>query len=137
MTITVTATVNAPLHQTWECWTMPEHIVHWNNASDDWHTPRAENNLVKGGRFLSRMESRDGSMGFDFGGTYDEVIEQRLIAYTMDDGRKVEVSFIGDGDSTVVEERFDPENIHSHELQQQGWQAILDNFKRYTEGVKD
>jgi uncharacterized protein YndB with AHSA1/START domain len=133
MTITVTAIVQAPLAKTWEYWTRPEHIVRWNQASDDWHSPFAENNLVKGGQFITRMEARDGSMGFDFKGTYDEVIYHRLIAYTMEDGRKVEVSFVGDGDSTVVEEIFDPELENSRELQQQGWQAILNSFKHYAE----
>ena len=133
MTITVTAVVQAPLEKTWDYWTRPEHIVKWNQASDDWHSPSAENNLVKGGKFKTRMEARDGSMGFDFVGTYDEVIPHRLIAYTMEDGRKVEISFVGDGESTVVEETFDPENENSRELQQQGWQAILNSFKHYTE----
>ncbi len=135
--ITVVATVNAPIETVWDCWTNPKHITKWNNASDDWHTPHAENDLRVGGKFLSRMESRDGSMGFDFVGTYEEVIEYKMIAYTMEDGRKVEISFVSeDGKTTKVTETFDPENENTLELQQTGWQAILDNFKKYAEQQK-
>ena len=132
-TITVKNTVNAPIEKIWDCWTKPEHIIKWNNASDDWHTPRAENDLRVGGRFLSRMEAKDGSYGFDFGGVYDEVKTNELIAYTMDDGRKVKINFTRQGNATKVVETFEAENENSIEIQQGGWQAILDSFKKYTE----
>ena len=131
--ITIRTTVNTPVEKVWESWTKPEHITHWNNASDDWHTPHAENDLTVGGKFLSRMESKDGKFGFNFTGTYDDVQPQKYIAYTLDDGRKVEVTFVSDGKSTNIVETFEAESQNSVELQQQGWQAILDNFKRYTE----
>lgn len=131
--ITVRSTVEAPVEKVWKCWTEPEHIVHWNNASDDWHTPRAENDLRVGGRFLSRMESRDGQMGFDFTGEYTDVITNEQIAYTMEDGRQVIIKFQKEGDNTEVIEQFDAENTHSEDMQRSGWQAILDNFKRYVE----
>ncbi|MGB5007730.1 MAG: SRPBCC domain-containing protein [Ferruginibacter sp.] len=131
--ITVETIVQAPVEKVWECWTKPEHITGWNNASDDWHTPRAENDLRVGGKFLSRMEARDGSMGFDFGGVYDEVKPNERIAYTLDDDRKVKIVFTGNDNETTVTETFETENENSIELQRVGWQAILDNFKKYTE----
>ena len=131
--ITVENTVSAPVEKVWECWTKPEHITQWNNASDDWHTPHAENDLRTGGKFVSRMEAKDGSMGFNFGGVYDSVINNDYIGYTMDDGRKVKITFSSDGNKTKVEESFEAENENSIEMQQGGWQAILDNFKKYTE----
>lgn len=132
-TITVKATIEAPIEKVWEFWAVPEHITKWNQASDDWHTPRAENDLREGGTFVSRMEAKDGSAGFDFGGTYDEVKKHELIAYTMSDGRQVEIRFSEDGNATRVTETFDPEEANSREMQQSGWQAILDNFKKYAE----
>ncbi|MGN6164821.1 MAG: SRPBCC family protein [Flavisolibacter sp.] len=132
-TITVATTVQAPVAKVWEYWTKPEHIVKWSNASDDWHTPRAENDLRVGGSFLSRMEAKDGSFGFDFGGVYDDVQQHRHIAYTIGDGRKVTVDFSSEGDTTKVVESFEAENTHPIEMQRGGWQAILDNFKKYTE----
>lgn len=131
--ITVTADVAAPVEKVWEYWSAPNHITKWSNASDDWHTPRAENDLRQGGSFLSRMEARDGSMGFDFGGVYDEVKEHQLIAYTMGDGRKVRVTFSADGNTTHIVESFEPESENPEEMQRTGWQAILDNFKKYVE----
>lgn len=131
--ITVQATVNAPIEKVWDCWTNPAHIIHWNNASADWHTPHAENDLRTGGKFLSRMEARDGSIGFDFEGIYDVVKKNERIAYTMADGRKVQITFAKSGTQTTVTEKFDAEEINSIELQKGGWQSILDNFKKYTE----
>lgn len=131
--ITVAATINAPVEKVWEYWTEPEHIKKWNSASDDWHTPRAENDLRVGGKFSSRMEARDGSMGFDFGGVYDEVIINAAIGYTMGDGRTVQVRFDSGENGTTVTETFDAETTNPVEMQQAGWQSILDNFKRYTE----
>lgn len=135
--ITVSAKIKAPLSKVWEFWTKPEHIVKWNAASPDWHTPKAENDVREGGRFLMRMEARDGSQGFDFAGVYDEVAKEDFIAYTIGDGRKVEVSFedYGPGESSVTE-TFETESENPVEMQRQGWQAILDNFKKYAEANK-
>lgn len=133
--ITVKTTVNAPLQKVWDCWITPEHIKQWNNASPDWHTPAAQNDLREGGRFSFTMAAKDGSFSFDFGGTYYAVVLHQKIAYTMDDGRKAEVLFTANGNETTISETFDPESENSVEMQQAGWQAILDNFKRYTESV--
>lgn len=131
--ITVETTVQASPAKTWEFWTSPEHIMQWNNASEDWHTTKAENDLRIGGNFHSRMEAKDGSFGFDFGGTYDEVIVNKLIAYTLGDGRKVKVLFENLETETKIVETFEAENENPIDMQRFGWQAILDNFKRYTE----
>ena len=131
--ITVQATINAPVEKVWKLWTGPEHIVNWNNASDDWHTTRAENDLRAGGRFLSRMEARDGSSGFDFSGKYSIVEQYRQIEYVLDDGRNVQVIFIPRGNVTTVTEAFEAEQTNTIEMQKTGWQAILDNFKKYAE----
>ena len=131
--ITITTSVNADIEKVWKYWTGPEHIKIWNTASDDWHTTKAENDLRKGGSFSSRMEAKDGSFGFDFGGTYDEVSTHEQLSYTMGDGRKVDVKFSVKGDRTEITESFDPESENSEELQRNGWQAILDNFKKYVE----
>lgn len=132
-TITVENTVIATIEKVWEYWTLPEHIIKWNNASADWHTPRAENDLRIGGKFFSRMEAKDGSFGFDFIGVYDEVKTNEQIAYTLEDGRKVNITFTSIGNATNVVEIFEAETENSVELQRGGWQAILDNFKKYTE----
>lgn len=135
--ITVETTVKAPIEKVWKLWTTPEHIIKWNNASDDWHTPWAKNDLRAGGRFTSRMEAKDGSSGFDFSGVYDKVTPHKLIEYTMGDGRKAKVSFNGNGNETKLTESFEAENMNSVELQRDGWQAILNNFKKYAESSKD
>jgi uncharacterized protein YndB with AHSA1/START domain len=131
--VTVETTVQAPVEKVWEYWTEPTHIKKWNSASDDWHTPIAENDLRAGGKFHSRMEAKDGSFGFDFGGIYDEVKLHEVIAYTLGDGRTVKITFKGDDNVTEVMETFDAETENPIELQKQGWQAILHNFKKYTE----
>lgn len=131
--ITVKTTVKVPVAKAWEIWSKPEHIVKWSTASPDWHTPKAENDLRTGGKFSSRMEAKDGSMGFDFGGVYDEVKPNEYIEYTIGDGRKVKIYFTTEGESTKVTETFEAENQHSIEMQQAGWQAIMDNFKKYAE----
>lgn len=131
--ITVESTVKAPIEKVWKLWTTPEHITKWSNASDDWHTPFAENDLRVGGKFLSRMEARDGSFGFDFGGVYDEVKRNELIEYTIGDGRKVIITFTSTDDKTKVVETFEAESTNPIEMQRGGWQAILDNFKKYAE----
>jgi len=131
--ITVESAINAPIEKVWEYWTKPEHITKWNNASDDWHTPSAENDLRVGGSFVSRMEAKDGSFGFDFGGVYDAVRKNENIEYTMGDGRKVKVYFNEVDSATTITEEFDAENENPVEMQRGGWQAIMDNFKKYTE----
>jgi uncharacterized protein YndB with AHSA1/START domain len=131
--ITVQGIINESVEKVWDIFTKPEHITKWNHASEDWHCPRAENDLRAGGRFTSRMEAKDGSEGFDFTGVYDEVVPRKKIAYTMDDGRKAQVMFEEMGNSTAVTTTFDPENENPLEMQKAGWQAILDTFKTYTE----
>jgi uncharacterized protein YndB with AHSA1/START domain len=133
--VSIKAVINAPLEKVWKYWTEPDHITKWNHASDDWHSPFAENDLKAGGKFLSRMEARDGSFGFDFTGVYDEVRLHEHIAYTLEDGRKVKIEFIAREGNTEIMESFDAETTNSIKQQQQGWQAILDNFKKYTEGL--
>ncbi|HEX5653265.1 MAG TPA: SRPBCC family protein [Chitinophagaceae bacterium] len=132
-TITVQNTIQAPVHKVWEYWTKPEHITHWNFATDEWHSPWAKSDMRVGGSFSARMEARDGSMGFDFGGVYDAIRENEYIEYTLGDGRKVKIHFIPEGNATKVVESFEAESENSIELQRGGWQAILDNFKKYTE----
>lgn len=132
-TITVATTIAAPIENVWKLWTEPEHIKKWNNASDDWHTPKAQNDLRKGGKFLIRMESKDGKMGFDFSGVYDNVKTNELISYTLDDGRKVKITFTSVGNNTKMEEAFEAESENSIDMQESGWQSILNNFKKYTE----
>jgi uncharacterized protein YndB with AHSA1/START domain len=131
--ITVEAKINAPVEKVWKLWTEPQHIIKWNNASDEWHTPKAENDLKEGGKFLSRMEAKDGSFGFNFEGTYNEVKPLELIRYTLADDREVKIIFKGEGKTTTVTEIFEAENQNSIEMQQMGWQAILNNFKKYVE----
>jgi len=131
--ITIETTVKAPVEKVWENWNKPEHIIQWNSASPDWHTPSAENDLRVGGQLKSRMEARDGSMGFDFAGTYTEVKENEKLAYTLGDGRNVEVIFTPVEGGTHIKETFDAENQNSLEMQRMGWQAILDSFRVYAE----
>lgn len=132
-TITVQATVNAPVAKVWEYWTKPEHITEWSFADDSWHAPYAENDLRVDGTFKTTLAAKDGSFSFDFGGIYSAVKENELITYTMGDGRKVEVVFTSNGNETSIVETFDPESENSLEMQRSGWQAFLDNFKKYTE----
>ncbi len=134
-TITIETIVNAPVEKVWEAWTQPEHVTKWNHASDDWHSPRGENDLKAGGKFNFRMEARDGSVGFDFTGTYDKILPNELIAYTLDDGRGVTVDFIPTSGGVKVVETFEMENENSEDMQRSGWQAILDNFKKYVESL--
>jgi uncharacterized protein YndB with AHSA1/START domain len=131
--ITVSAIVNAPVAKVWESWGKPEHITKWCQASADWHAPYADNDLHTGGTFKTTMAAKDGSFSFDFGGVYSDVQENKYIAYDLEDGRQVAITFTDMGDSTKVEETFDPENQNPAEMQRGGWQAILDNFKNYTE----
>lgn len=132
MTITVATRIAAPIDRVWRTYTTPADIKRWNAASDDWHTTSASVDLREGGMFSSRMEAKDGSMGFDFAGTYTRIIEHKLIEYTFGD-RRAQVAFADDGDSVQVAVTFDPETTHSQDQQRQGWQAILDNFRRHVE----
>lgn len=131
--ITVETRINKPMDEVWEKWTKTEHITKWNQASDDWHCPTAENDLRPGGTFTYRMAARDGSSGFDFGGTYDEVVLGERITYTMGDKRQVEVIFKEEDGKVLLTEHFDAEEIMPREVQRSGWQAILNNFKAYVE----
>ncbi len=133
--ITVTATVNAPIAKVWEHWNNPESITQWAFASDDWHAPHAENDLRTGGNFKTVMAAKDGSFSFDFGGTYTNVQENKLIAYSIPDGRTVTINFEDLDGTTKVTQTFDAETTHPVEMQQNGWQAILDNFKKFTEAA--
>lgn len=133
--ITIHATIHAPVEKVWDTWFNPEHITRFNAASDDWHTPKATVDLKPGGIFTSRMEAKDGSMGFDFYGTYDTVIPGKHVSITMGDGRKWTVDFTPEGTGTLVTEAFEAEDTNPHEMQRGGWQAILDNFKKYTESL--
>jgi uncharacterized protein YndB with AHSA1/START domain len=133
--ITVTAFVKTSLQTAWEAWTKPDHITRWCFASDDWHAPRAENDPWAGGKFLTRMEAKDGSFGFDFEGVYDEVIEKELITYSLADGRQVLITFKEVEGGVAVSETFDPENENPRELQQNGWQSILDNYRKHAESL--
>lgn len=135
--ITIRASVHAPVEKVWKLWTGPEHIMQWNNASDDWHTPYATNDLRIGGKFLSRMAAKDGRMSFDFEGTYSKVETHKVIEYTIADGRKVKTTFLTEHKGTFVETVFEAESSNPVEMQQAGWQAILDNFKKYAEGFTE
>ena len=128
-------TINAPVSSVWKVITSPEHITKWNYASDDWHSPYAENDLREGGKFLSTMAAKDGSFSFDFWGIHTKVLPQQEIETTLGDDRKMGVIFIQTNDGIKVVETFEPESQNSLELQQEGWQAILNNFKKYTENL--
>ena len=131
--ITVETKVAAPIEEVWRAWTTPADIVRWNAASDDWHTTRSEVDLREGGTFSSRMEAKDGSFGFDFGGVYTRVEPERLLEFRMGDDRTVRVEFVPDGDGVRIRETFDAEGMHTPDQQRAGWQAILDNFTRHVE----
>jgi uncharacterized protein YndB with AHSA1/START domain len=125
--------IKAPVDKVWDYWNDPKHIVKWATGSFDWHTTKAENDLRVGGRFLSHMEAKDGSEGFDFTGRYTKIEKNRLIEYIIDDGREVQTKFESDGNYTTITQTFEPEELNSVELQREGWQTILDNFKHYAE----
>jgi uncharacterized protein YndB with AHSA1/START domain len=131
--ISIQATIDAPVEMVWKTWTTPQDIMKWNSASDDWHTPNATNDLKTGGTFRYRMEAKEGSIGFDFYGVYTDIRLFEYIEYTLGDGRKVNIVFTPSGNQTSVVESFEPENTHSIDQQRNGWQAILNNFKMYTE----
>ena len=133
--ITVQTLINAPIEKVWKCFTSPEHITQWNFAADTWHSPKAENDLRVGGKFNYRMEAKDGSFGFDFWGTYSAIVLNQRINYTMGDDRKAEITFVAKGNQTEVIETFEAETENPVELQQGGWQAILNNFKKHVETI--
>jgi len=134
--ITVETAVKAPLKKVWDAWNTPADIKQWNAAQDDWHTTKSSVDLREGGKFLARMEAKDGSVGFDFEGEYTRVVPQKAIDYRMSDGREVQVEFAEKNGSVVVKETFDAESENPAEMQRQGWQAILDNFGRHVEAKK-
>lgn len=135
VSITVHTLVHAPLQMVWQYWTEPQHIKNWNSASPDWETTQATSELKVGGRFSYTMQAKDGSSGFAFSGTYVEILPQQLLAFQLDDGRQVRITFEAHGDTTSLTETFDAEQYHTAEQQQSGWQAILDHFKAYTEAA--
>lgn len=136
--LTIQATIGQPVTKVWQYFNEPEHIVKWNAASSDWHTIKASNDLRVGGKLYSRMEAKDGSMGFDFGGVYDEVVLHQKIVYTLGDGRKVMIEFIEVSPTeTQIIEKFEAEQQNDPAMQQAGWQAILDNFKNYVESFNN
>ncbi len=131
--ITVEIDVSISPETAWRIWNDPAHIIAWYYASDDWHTPRAENDLRPGGKFNYRMEAKDGSFGFDYWGIYHEIEEQKALSIMLGDGRKVLISFKPRAGHTLIIEEFEAETENSIEMQRRGWQAILDNFKKYAE----
>ncbi|MEN9866942.1 MAG: hypothetical protein RL748_2532 [Pseudomonadota bacterium] len=135
MKITVETTIKAPIEAVWRAWTTPDDITQWNAASDDWHTTKASVDLREGGTFSSRMEAKDGSMGFDFAGTYTKIVPHQLLACTFGE-RELLVEFVVGENGVTVRETFDAETTHSEELQRDGWQAILNNFARHVESRK-
>lgn len=138
-TITVETIVSAPMEKVWQYWNQPDHITKWVFASDDWEAPAAENDLQKGGRFKTTMAAKDKSASFDLTGAYTAVKEHQLIEYDMDraaneqKSRHVKIEFTEVPGGVKITETFDPENENSIEVQRSGWQAMLDNFKKYTE----
>lgn len=131
--ITIETSVKAPVEKVWKFWSEPKHVTKWCQASEDWHVPHAENDLRKDGKFKTTMAAKDGSMSFDFEGVYTNVQPMKVIEYTIADGRKVKIEFSGDAKETKIKETFEPESQNPVDMQRGGWQAILDNFKKYTE----
>jgi uncharacterized protein YndB with AHSA1/START domain len=136
MKIKIQTIIPADKKKVWKFYTEPKHIVNWNFASDDWCCPSAENDMRVGGKFKARMEARDKSFGFNFEAMYNEIVEGEQFTYTMEDGREVNVFFELLDDATRVTVIFDAETENSEELQRDGWQSILNNFKRYVEKNK-
>jgi len=132
-TITIETSVKAPIKTVWKMWITPEDIKKWNSASPDWHTTKSENDLREGGKFSSRMEAKDGSFGFDFGGKYTKVEDQKHIAFTLDDSRNVTIDFEEKEGEVHMVETFEPETQNPIDMQRDGWQGILDSFKKYVE----
>ena len=133
LNIKIDTLVHAPLDYVWETWNTPSHIIHWNHASDDWHSPKADSNFVEGGRFVYRMEAKDNSFGFDFSGTFVEIVDKKRIVTRLDDDRIVQTEFIQENDGVRIIETFEAEAENSVEIHKEGWYAILNNYKLYTE----
>lgn len=133
--ITIETTVKASIEHVWDTWNNPIHVVHWNHASDDWFSPKATNDFKVGGKFVYRMEARDGSFGFDFSGTYVDIQQHKLVVTKLDDYRLVSTEFIPQADSIKVIETFEAESVNPVELQREGWLSILTNYKKYTESL--
>lgn len=133
--ISIQVTISASKQKTWDCYTQPEHIIHWNFASDDWQCPKAANNLRVGGKYFARMEAKDGSFGFDFEAVYTSMALGKSFTYILADEREVNVKLIENSGLTEIHITFDAETENAEELQRNGWQAILNNFKKYVEGV--
>lgn len=132
--ITIQAVVAADRQKVWDRYTQPEHITKWNFATDTWHCPAASNDMRVGGKYLARMEAKDGSFAFDFEAVYNEIVDGEKFTYTMPDNREIQVTFEQTDDKTLVTVTFDPENENPVDLQRSGWQSILDNFRKYAEG---
>ncbi len=135
--ITIETTIHQSLNRVWDAYNLPDHVVHWNFASDDWYCPKATNEFLVGGKFNYRMEAKDGSVGFDFVGIYDDIIIHEKMAYHMEDGRQVIVLFQKQNSDTHVRVIFDSEDENPIELQKMGWQSILDQFKKYSESLSN
>ncbi len=131
--ITISTTISLPIENVWRYWTEPQHIMQWCQASDDWHAPYANNNLIEGGSFTTTMAAKDGSVSFDFGGIYTKIIHHELIEYRLGDGRMVTIVFNTNGNDVIIVETFEPESENPLDMQQAGWQAILDSFKHHSE----
>ena len=131
--LSVSANINAPLSQVWKLWTTPNDVMQWNFAHESWHCPHATNELTIGGEFHYQMAAKDGSFAFDFWGTYDVIENEKRLEITLGDNRKMIVEFIASGNTTMITEHFDPEKVNPIEMQEQGWQAILNQFKLYAE----
>ncbi len=134
--ITIQTIVKAPIAKVWECWNLPEHIPGWAFASDDWEATPVDNDLREGGRFKTIMGAKDKSFSFDFSGTYTNIKEPEVVEYDLDDGRHVKTVFTETPEGVEIVQTFDPEDVNTIEKQRDGWQAYLDNFKKYTEGIK-
>jgi uncharacterized protein YndB with AHSA1/START domain len=132
--ITVEAIIEAPINKVWDLWTRPENVQHWNFASPDWHCPRATSDFMIGGEFHYIMAAKDGSVDFDFCGTFTKILDQSFIEIFLEDGRELNIQFESEGEHTRIIETFEPEEVNSMELQKQGWQSILNQFKFYAEG---
>jgi uncharacterized protein YndB with AHSA1/START domain len=133
--ITVEAIIEAPIDIVWNFWTKPEHVQHWNFASPDWHCPKANSDFTVGGEFHYIMAAKDGSVDFDFCGTFTKILDRSFIEIFLEDGRELNIQFESEGAHTKIIETFEPEEVNSIELQRQGWQSILNQFKQYVEGV--
>ena len=133
--LTVRATIEAPLNKVWNCWTEAAQVQHWNFASSDWHCPATSNDLIVGGEFHYTMAAKDDSFSFDFWGTYDKIVFYKILSITLGDGRKLKVTFEAIGNGILLTESLEPESENPIEMQQAGWQQILENFKKYVEGL--